>query len=73
MNSILLVCAAKIRLLKLQDADHERDADQPNPTRAQLTTCPANKQTKEDVACVGLNRSLEQFLQNVGVHYPAER
>ncbi|GFX46407.1 hypothetical protein TNCV_238691 [Trichonephila clavipes] len=36
-------------------------------------TYPANKQAKEEVACVGLNRSLEQALQHVGVHYPAER
>ena len=28
-NSILLVCAAKVRLLKLQDADYEGDAEQP--------------------------------------------
>ncbi|GFW99979.1 hypothetical protein TNCV_3079761 [Trichonephila clavipes] len=33
-NSTLFVCAAKVRLLKLQDEDHERGADQPNPTRA---------------------------------------
>ncbi|GFT86429.1 hypothetical protein TNCV_3259301 [Trichonephila clavipes] len=31
-NSILLVCAAKVRHLKLQDANHERVADQPKPT-----------------------------------------
>ena len=34
-NFILFVCAAKIRLLKLQDADHEPDDEQPNPTSAQ--------------------------------------
>ncbi|PRD29749.1 UNVERIFIED_CONTAM: hypothetical protein NCL1_28469 [Trichonephila clavipes] len=34
-NSGLLVCAAKVRLLKLKDADHERDAVQPNLTRTQ--------------------------------------
>ncbi|GFW34973.1 uncharacterized protein TNCV_979111 [Trichonephila clavipes] len=34
-NSILLVCAAKVCHLKLQDADNERDAEQPNLTRAQ--------------------------------------
>ncbi|GFU56580.1 uncharacterized protein TNCV_1407201 [Trichonephila clavipes] len=28
---------------------------------------------QEKVACVGLNRSLEQSLQHVGVHYPTER
>ena len=33
--SILLVCAAKDRLLKLHDVDHERDTDQQNSTRAQ--------------------------------------
>ncbi|GFX37247.1 uncharacterized protein TNCV_995221 [Trichonephila clavipes] len=40
-------------------------------------TCPignisGDKQVKEEVACVGLNRSLEQSLQHVGMHYPAE-
>ncbi|PRD35158.1 UNVERIFIED_CONTAM: hypothetical protein NCL1_12441 [Trichonephila clavipes] len=64
---------AKVRILKLQDVDHERDADQPNPPRAQWATYPSNKQTKEEVACVGLNKSHEQSLQHVGVHYPAER
>ncbi|GFT60397.1 uncharacterized protein TNCV_4971641 [Trichonephila clavipes] len=34
---------------------------------------PENKQAKEEVAYVGLNRTLEQSLQHVGVHYPAER
>ncbi|GFW99200.1 uncharacterized protein TNCV_3009681 [Trichonephila clavipes] len=32
-----------------------------------------NKQAKEEVACIELNRSLEQSLQHVDVHYPAER
>ncbi|GFV23755.1 hypothetical protein TNCV_959491 [Trichonephila clavipes] len=36
-------------------------------------TYPANKLAKEEVACVGLNRSLEESLQHVGVHYPAEK
>ncbi|GFY25375.1 hypothetical protein TNCV_2484951 [Trichonephila clavipes] len=36
-------------------------------------TYPANKQTKEEVARVGLNKSLEHSLQHVGVHYPAQR
>ncbi|PRD34133.1 UNVERIFIED_CONTAM: hypothetical protein NCL1_15552 [Trichonephila clavipes] len=72
-RTILLVCAVKVRLLKLQDVDHEQDADQPNPTLAQKVTYPANKQTKKEIACVGLNRSLEQSLQHVGMHYPAER
>ncbi|GFW04844.1 uncharacterized protein TNCV_4880791 [Trichonephila clavipes] len=58
---------------QLVDADHERDTDQTNPTRAQQATYPTNKQDKEEVACVGLSRSLEQSLQHVGVHYPAER
>ena len=31
----LLVCAVKAYLLKLQDADYERDADRPNLTSAQ--------------------------------------
>ena len=53
-NFILLVSAAKVRLLKLQDADYERDADQPNPTYAQYATDPANKQAKEDIARAGL-------------------
>ncbi|GFW87188.1 uncharacterized protein TNCV_5125421 [Trichonephila clavipes] len=60
-------------LLKLQDADHERDANQPNPTHARKVTYPANKQAKEEVACVGLNRSLKQSSKHVGVHYPSER
>ncbi|GFU23393.1 uncharacterized protein TNCV_2369291 [Trichonephila clavipes] len=59
--------------IKLQDADHERDANQPNPPRAQYATYPANKQDKEEVACVGMNRNLKQSLQHGGVHYPAER
>ncbi|GFV76629.1 hypothetical protein TNCV_4728491 [Trichonephila clavipes] len=42
-------------------------------TRAQYVTYPAIKQVKEEVACVGMNRSLEQSLQHVGVHYPAGR
>ncbi|PRD27031.1 UNVERIFIED_CONTAM: hypothetical protein NCL1_36449 [Trichonephila clavipes] len=72
-NFILLVCAAKVRLLKRQDADHERDADQPNPTCAQSVTYPVKKQANEEVVCVGLNRSLEQSLQHVGMHYSARR
>ncbi|GFS70071.1 hypothetical protein TNCV_748391 [Trichonephila clavipes] len=39
--------------LKLQDTDHELDANQPYPTRAQQAIYPVNKQVKEDVACVG--------------------
>ena len=54
-KSILVVCAAKVHLLKLQDADHEQDADQPYPTRGQQATYPENKQTIEEVACFGLN------------------
>ena len=34
-NSILLVCAAEVHLLELQDENHERDADQSNFIRAQ--------------------------------------
>ncbi|GFY26048.1 uncharacterized protein TNCV_1917981 [Trichonephila clavipes] len=34
-SSILLVCAAKVRFLKLQDADQERDADEANPKPAE--------------------------------------
>ncbi|GFU34106.1 uncharacterized protein TNCV_3199101 [Trichonephila clavipes] len=34
-------------------------------------TC--DKQDKEGIASVGLNRSIEQSLQHVDVHYPAER
>ena len=45
-TSILLVCAAKIRHLKQQDAGHERDPDQPDPTRAQQMTYPTNKQAR---------------------------
>ncbi|GFV32594.1 hypothetical protein TNCV_2960041 [Trichonephila clavipes] len=59
--------------LKLMDADHERDGDDLNPTRAQKTTYTVNKLAKEKVACVGLNRSLEQSLEHMGVLYPAER
>ncbi|GFX75801.1 hypothetical protein TNCV_2237731 [Trichonephila clavipes] len=33
---------------------------------------PRNKQGKEEVARVGLNKSLEQSLQRVGVYYLAE-
>ncbi|GFV95872.1 hypothetical protein TNCV_1729221 [Trichonephila clavipes] len=36
-------------------------------------TYPANKKAKEEVVCAGLNRNVEQSLQHVGVHYPAER
>ncbi|GFW12627.1 hypothetical protein TNCV_818791 [Trichonephila clavipes] len=64
---------AKVCLLKLQYANPKRDTDQPIPTRAQEATYPANKQAKEEVACVGLIRSLEQFLRHMSVHYPAER
>ena len=52
---ILFVCAAKFRLLKLEDADHEREVDQPNPPRAQQATYSSTKQVKKNVACVGLN------------------
>ncbi|GFW33904.1 hypothetical protein TNCV_3589891 [Trichonephila clavipes] len=38
----------------------------------QYATYPANKQAKEEVACVGLKRSLE-FVQHMGVEYPVER
>ena len=72
-NSILLVCSAKVRLLKLQEADHERNAKQLNLTRALQGTYPTNKQTMEKVSCVMLNRSIKQSLQHMGVHYPAER
>ena len=61
------------RLLKLQDGDHEQDTDQPNPTRAQQVTYPANKQVKEEVAYFELNKILKQYLKHVNVHYPAER
>ena len=72
-NSILLVCAAKVRLLKLQEADHKQDADKLNPTHAQQATYTANKQSKEEVGCIELNRNFEQPLQHVGMHYAAER
>ncbi|GFX12771.1 uncharacterized protein TNCV_3437451 [Trichonephila clavipes] len=71
--SILLVCAANIRLLKLQDADHERDADKLKSKLAQYAIYPANKWAKKDVACVGMNRIFELSLQNICVHYAAER
>ena len=38
-NSVLLKCLAD-GLLKLQDAGHERDAEEPNPTRVLKTTYP---------------------------------
>ncbi|GFW21762.1 hypothetical protein TNCV_2529602 [Trichonephila clavipes] len=44
-----------------------------NQHAEKLATYEPNKQAKEEVACVGLNRNLEQPLQHVGVHYPAER
>ena len=69
-NSILLVCETNVRLLKLQDANHEQDTDQPKLTCA---TDLADKQAKKGVACVGLNKNLVQSLQHVSVHYPAER
>ncbi|GFU91261.1 hypothetical protein TNCV_4925911 [Trichonephila clavipes] len=56
-----------------EDASYERDAGKPKSTRAQYVTYPAKKQAKEEVAFVGLNRSLEQSSQHVSVHYPAER
>ena len=31
-NFMLLVCAAKVHFFKLQDADHEGETDQLNPT-----------------------------------------
>ena len=70
-NSVLLGCAD--HLFKLQDVDHQRDGDQSNSTSAQLATYPANKQAKVEVGCVQVNINLEQSLQQVGVHFPAER
>ncbi|GFW73711.1 uncharacterized protein TNCV_1541651 [Trichonephila clavipes] len=32
-----------------------------------------DKQAKEEVVCIGHNRSLEKCLQHVGMHYLAER
>ena len=49
-NSIFLVYAAKVRHLKLKDADHEREANQPNLTRALLAIYPTSKEAKEKVA-----------------------
>ncbi|GFV17579.1 hypothetical protein TNCV_4406171 [Trichonephila clavipes] len=49
------------------DYVRQRDADHPNPTRAPWVTYSANKQAKEEIACVGLNRSLEQALEHMGV------
>ncbi|GFU96825.1 uncharacterized protein TNCV_5092991 [Trichonephila clavipes] len=71
-NSILLVCAAKVRLLELQDADHERDTNQTNLTRDQYATYPANKLAKEKVASDGLHKCLEQSLQHVDLSYLSE-
>ena len=72
-NFILLICADKVRLLKLQDMDHERDIDQPSPTPTHYVTHSANKQTKEELAYVMRNRSLEDSLQHASVYYFAER
>ena len=58
-NSILLACAAKVRLLQLQDADHEQNADQLNPTHGQKAIYPAKKQVKEEVLYGRLNGNLE--------------
>ena len=71
-NSILLVCTAKVHLLKLQDADHEQDVDQPNPICAQQAIYEANKEEKE-VAYVWLNISIKQSLRPVDVHYSTNR
>ena len=62
----MLACAAKVRLLKLQNANHEGAADQRNLTHAQEATYPANKQAKEEVANVGLSSSVEQSVENDG-------
>ena len=69
----MLVCAVTVNLLKLKDVNHKGDTNQTNPTRAQYVTYQVNKQAKEEVACVGLNRSLEQPLQHMGMQYPGER
>ena len=58
----------KVHLLKQQDVDHKRDYDQQNPTHSQWATYPANKKAKEKVACVGMNRDLEQSSQHMDVH-----
>ncbi|GFV48343.1 hypothetical protein TNCV_2479081 [Trichonephila clavipes] len=54
------------------EVGHERDADQSIPTHFQKVTYPENQLSKEEVACVKLKRSLEHYLQHVGVHYPVE-
>ncbi|GFS63544.1 uncharacterized protein TNCV_4611031 [Trichonephila clavipes] len=45
----------------LHYVDPERNADKPNLTRTQLATYPSNKLAKEEVAYVGLNRSLKKL------------
>ncbi|GFY06093.1 hypothetical protein TNCV_3107721 [Trichonephila clavipes] len=65
--------AIQRKLDGILEADRERDANQPNPNRAQKVTYPAYEQVKEEIACDVLNRSLDLPLQQVGVHYTAER
>ncbi|GFX51329.1 hypothetical protein TNCV_3102621 [Trichonephila clavipes] len=60
-----VLVSSQAKPVELQDTDHEQDADQPNPTCPQKTTYPANRQAKEEVACVELHRSLEQSLQHI--------
>ena len=48
-NSLMFVCATKVRLSKLQNAHHKQNADQPNPTCTQEAIYQANKQAKEEV------------------------
>lgn len=57
-HSILFVCVPKVRLQKQQDEDHERDADQRNPTHVQSATYPGNAPAKEEAVPAALQRRI---------------
>ncbi|GFX41654.1 hypothetical protein TNCV_3110501 [Trichonephila clavipes] len=54
---------------QLLDISNDGDLE----TKLLFVTYPANKQAKEEVAFVELNRSLEQSLQHLDVHCPVEK
>ena len=62
-NSILLVCAAKVRFFKQQDADHERDTDQPSFTRTEYAIHPENTQENKHSVAFFTNSSV--YSENV--------
>ncbi|GFX87373.1 hypothetical protein TNCV_3369431 [Trichonephila clavipes] len=55
-----LYVEAKVRLLK-QDTDHQANADQPHPIRAQLVTYPVNRQAKGSCMCWAEQKSRTVF------------